>query len=396
MSVNQSARSECIIGINFSIYYNMKVCCVCSVESPYRGDSNEHTQYTIFKRRKFCSQAILPKGLKNELKVAEVNEPSVVVLLKFYSNSKGDYFDLKVYGSLLTGTCSLFHFCFAGKLVPLLENGMLHVSILTIIAVTTERYVAICYPFKKQAYCSDNMAIKVIIVLWFTAYACTSPFLVMTALEEAFFYDGSIVEVCRTKVTEIWQRAFVVANFVVFFALPFFILLFMYAMIIRQLMSDSIRILTKNDRCAKYTHRSRKQVVRMLIIIIILFFVSLCPIRVVTLWQIFTSVEKIESLGLEGYLNILSFARIMMYLNSSMNPVIYSLTSSKFKLAFKRVLRRNTPRRSTKRDYHLATESTTQAGVRAWRKKKNEIYLNNMGCYASCEKMSDQNHTHSV
>ena len=275
---------------------------------------------------------------------------------------------------------------------------MLHVSILTIIAVTTERYVAICYPFKTQAYCSDNMAIKVIVVIWLTAYACTSPFIVMSTLEEAYFFDGSLVEVCRTKVFEIWQRAFIVANFIVFFALPFFILLFMYIMIIRQLMSDSIRIITKNDRCAKYTHRSRKQVVRMLIIIIILFFVSLCPIRVVSLWQIFTSVENLQRLGLEGYLNILSFARIMMYLNSSVNPVIYSLTSSKFKLAFKRVLRRYEPQRSAKREYQLATDSTTQAGFRGWRKKKNEVMMNHLGCYAYCEKLSssDQNRTHSV
>ena len=32
----------------FSIFFNMKVCCVLSLESPHRGDSNEYTQYTIF------------------------------------------------------------------------------------------------------------------------------------------------------------------------------------------------------------------------------------------------------------------------------------------------------------------------------------------------------------
>ena len=36
----------------FSIFYNMKVCCVFSLESPYRGDSNEYTQYTIFNIKK--------------------------------------------------------------------------------------------------------------------------------------------------------------------------------------------------------------------------------------------------------------------------------------------------------------------------------------------------------
>ena len=34
------------------IFYNMKVCCVFSLESPHGGDSNENTQYTIFNIKK--------------------------------------------------------------------------------------------------------------------------------------------------------------------------------------------------------------------------------------------------------------------------------------------------------------------------------------------------------
>ena len=51
MSVNPSARSGSIKGIS-SIFFNMKVCCVFSLESPLRGDSNEYTQYTIFNIKK--------------------------------------------------------------------------------------------------------------------------------------------------------------------------------------------------------------------------------------------------------------------------------------------------------------------------------------------------------
>ena len=32
----------------FSIFFNMKVFCVYSLESPHRGDSNEYTQHTVF------------------------------------------------------------------------------------------------------------------------------------------------------------------------------------------------------------------------------------------------------------------------------------------------------------------------------------------------------------
>ena len=52
VSVNHSARSGGIIGLFFSIFYNVKVHCVFSLESPHRGDSNENAQYTIFNFKK--------------------------------------------------------------------------------------------------------------------------------------------------------------------------------------------------------------------------------------------------------------------------------------------------------------------------------------------------------
>ena len=54
MSVNHSARPGGM-KVYISIIYNIKVCCVISLESPHRGDSNEYTQYNIFniKEKKF-------------------------------------------------------------------------------------------------------------------------------------------------------------------------------------------------------------------------------------------------------------------------------------------------------------------------------------------------------
>ena len=52
MRVDYSARSGGLIWISFRIFFNMKVCCVFSSESPHQGDSNEYTQYTIFNTKK--------------------------------------------------------------------------------------------------------------------------------------------------------------------------------------------------------------------------------------------------------------------------------------------------------------------------------------------------------
>ena len=36
----------------FSVFFKTKVCCVFSLESPHRVDSNEYTQHTIIDRKR--------------------------------------------------------------------------------------------------------------------------------------------------------------------------------------------------------------------------------------------------------------------------------------------------------------------------------------------------------
>ena len=79
-------------GYFFSVFFNMEVYYVFSLESPPRGDSNEYTQYTIFSMKKkstlnYTKSAALgcfSEGLENEFETAVVNEPSVFGPLKFY------------------------------------------------------------------------------------------------------------------------------------------------------------------------------------------------------------------------------------------------------------------------------------------------------------------------
>ena len=75
----------------FSIFFNMKVCCVFLLESPHRGDSIEYTIYHFqynkeyhSKLAKIYSYRFFSKRLKNEFETDVVNEPSVFEPLKFY------------------------------------------------------------------------------------------------------------------------------------------------------------------------------------------------------------------------------------------------------------------------------------------------------------------------
>ena len=73
----------------------MTVCCVFTLESTHRGDSNEYTQYTIFNMNrknalnypKSAAMGFFSKG-QNKFETADVNEPSVFEPLKFYCINK--------------------------------------------------------------------------------------------------------------------------------------------------------------------------------------------------------------------------------------------------------------------------------------------------------------------
>jgi hypothetical protein len=82
----------------------------------------------------------------------------------------------------------------------------------------------------------------------------------------------------------------------------------------------------------------------MLGTVVLSFFVCLLPFRALTLWIIVAPQEAVFSLDIETYYNLLYFCRVMIYINSAINPILYNLMSSKFRDGFMRLcgLRSNT------------------------------------------------------
>jgi hypothetical protein len=110
--------------------------------------------------------------------------------------------------------------------------------------------------------------------------------------------------------------------------------------------------------------RARRQVVSMLGTVVVFFFICLLPFKIFTLWFILTSDEDIQMMGPETYYHVLNFCRVMFYLNSAINPILYNVMSSKFRTAFlkalgftwagrrKRLLR-HLSRQSIQHDHHV-------------------------------------------
>lgn len=64
-------------------------------------------------------------------------------------------------------------FLFAGKIIPFVELTVAHASVLTILAITFERYYAICEPLRAGYVCTKARAIVICIITWLVAAFCT-------------------------------------------------------------------------------------------------------------------------------------------------------------------------------------------------------------------------------
>lgn len=178
---------------------------------------------------------------------------------------------------------------------------------------------------------------------------------------------------CMTRADTFWNQFFFLMTISVFFILPLVLLLVLYTLIARRLVADPGTTAVKPSATTESSNgRARKQVVLMLGTVVMSFFICLLPFRVFTIVIIFMSTETFSKLGFENYLIVLFVCRMMLYLNSAINPILYNLMSSKFRDGFMRLcgvrrrdafFRRRFTRSST---LNTTTTSMTFAGSRRY------------------------------
>ena len=94
----------------FPIFFNMKACCVFSLESPHRGDSNEYTQYTISNIKKkitlnYPKSAVtgfVPRDSRTSSKQPSGFEPLQFYCTFFYTKKYLKWYDIQCCANNLT------------------------------------------------------------------------------------------------------------------------------------------------------------------------------------------------------------------------------------------------------------------------------------------------------
>ncbi|CAH2059649.1 unnamed protein product, partial [Iphiclides podalirius] len=217
--------------------------------------------------------------------------------------------------------------------VPFVELTVAHASVLTILAISFERYYAICEPLRAGYVCTKARAILICALAWFFAALFTSPILAIAEHHAVTRHDGTVTAQCLTQAVTFWQIAFFIMVIILLYLLPLLILIVLYSIIAKNLITAASKVVM-NKTVDPYNTRARKQVILMLGTVVLCFFLCLMPYRVLALWIIVTPSELSDNISPEKWYNILYFSRIMLYINSAINPILYNLMSSKFRIGF--------------------------------------------------------------
>ncbi|KAG8253223.1 Neuropeptide FF receptor 2 [Homalodisca vitripennis] len=221
------------------------------------------------------------------------------------------------------------------KTIPYLQGVSVNASINTLVAISVERCLAICYPLRWQM--TSRACRTAVLIIWIFSLTITLPWAVFFKLQT--LYEGSDFETCL----ESWPTPysenvyFVVANLVMCYLLPLCLISVCYFLIWRRVCCRTLPG-EPHGNGNNLIHRSKVKVIKMLLVVIILFACSWLP-----LYVIFTRIKlggPIVPGGVEESLidNLLPFAQWLGASNSCINPILYAFFNRKFRAGFRAIL----------------------------------------------------------
>ncbi|XP_060578178.1 neuropeptide FF receptor 2-like isoform X2 [Ruditapes philippinarum] len=210
-------------------------------------------------------------------------------------------------------------------------------SVLTLTAISVERFVAILFPLKRRL--TPLFAFIIIVTNWVLSVAIASPHLVVRKQFEYFWADRHEIW-CE----EVWPQVYTndckmdmpgktiyytILSVVMFF-IPIVVMLFAYTLILVKLLirkrPGTVITVTKQAQ-----DRSRKKVIRMLVAVLAVFIICWTPQQSFLLWDIYR--DKSEKL--QEYVLRTKYAAVYIaYFNSAINPILYGGFNENFRKGF--------------------------------------------------------------
>ncbi|XP_067000362.2 neuropeptides capa receptor [Anabrus simplex] len=229
------------------------------------------------------------------------------------------------------------------KFRAVVSEMMSYTSVLTIVAFSMERYLAICHPLYSYSMKGLRRALRIIAVVWLVSLASAVPFAAYTTVNYIDYPPGSGNIVAESAFCAMLDEN-VPSHYpvyelssLVFFLIPMLVMVVLYVrmgLTIWRPRGVGKRVEGSIHRKLKH-NQSRKSIIRMLAAVVIAFFLCWAPFHLQRLLYMYAR-DSPNFPEINEWMYYI--AGCFYYFSSTVNPILYNVMSAKYRDAFFRTL----------------------------------------------------------